>query len=66
MDIELNKNERIDDLQFNGLKIIQNKNKFCFGTDAVMLANFATDIKENADVLDLGTGTRGYCYFIMW
>ena len=66
MDIELNKDERIDDLQFNELKIIQNKNKFCFGFDAVLLANFATDIKENSDVLDLGTGTRRYCYFVMW
>ena len=35
-------NERIDDLQFRGLKIIQNPEYFCFGTDAVLLADFAT------------------------
>ncbi len=50
------KNERIDDLQFRGLKIIQNPDSFCFGTDAVLLADFAT-VKKNAVVCDLGTGT---------
>ena len=43
----INKNERIDDLQFEGLKIIQNKNFFCFGIDSVLLANFAKNIKES-------------------
>ena len=49
-------NERLDDLQFRGLKIIQNPEYFCFGTDAVLLADFAT-IKKNAEICDLGTGT---------
>ena len=49
-------NERIDDLQFRGLKVIQNPESFCFGTDAVLLADFAT-VKKNAMVCDLGTGT---------
>jgi L-fuculose-phosphate aldolase len=35
----INENERIDDLQYKGLKIIQNKDGFCFGIDAVLLAN---------------------------
>ncbi len=48
--------ERIDDLQFRGLKLIQNPESFCFGTDAVLLADFAT-VKKNAVVCDLGTGT---------
>lgn len=52
----LKKNERIDDLQFRGLKIIQNPEYFCFGTDAVLLADFAT-VKKNAKICDLGTGT---------
>lgn len=30
-------NERIDDLQFRGLKIIQNPQYFCFGMDAFCL-----------------------------
>ena len=54
--IELNDNERIDDLQRNGYQIIQNGNKFCFGMDAVLLSSFAT-ARENEKVLDIGTGT---------
>ncbi len=49
-------NERIDDLQINNLKIIQNPKGFCFGIDAVLLANFVS-LKKNAKVVDLGTGT---------
>lgn len=49
-------NERIDDLQLKGLKIIQKKDLFCFGIDAVLLSWFA-DIKKNSNVIDLGTGT---------
>ncbi len=49
--------ERVDDLQLNGIKIIQNPNWFCFGTDAVLLADYAThSIKKNAKVLDLCSG----------
>ena len=57
MKIDLNENERIEDLQINDLKIIQNKTGFCFGIDSVLLSDFAKEIKENARVLDLGTGT---------
>lgn len=56
-EIYLNKNERIDDLECDGLKIIQNKEGFCFGIDAVILSDFAKDIRNNSLVLDLGTGT---------
>lgn len=48
--------ERLDDLNRNGYKIIQNKEKFCFGMDAVLLSGFA-HVKEGENVLDLGTGT---------
>lgn len=54
--INLNPNERIDDLLAGGLKIIQDKTQFCFSLDAVLLAHFAT-VKRNARGLDLGTGT---------
>ena len=57
MEVILKDNERIDDLQLNNLKIIQNKDGFCFGIDAVLLADFAKDIHNNSKVLDLGTGT---------
>lgn len=57
MEMELKENERIDDLEFKKLKIIQNTKGFCFGIDAVLLSDFAKNIKKNAKVLDLGTGT---------
>lgn len=46
---------RTDDLQINNLKIIQDDELFCFGTDSVLLANFANP-KPNAKILDIGTG----------
>lgn len=48
--------ERVDDLQIKGYKIIQNPQNFCFGMDAVLLSDFAK-IKKNDKVIDLGTGT---------
>lgn len=49
--------ERIDDLQYKGLKIIQNTEGFCFGIDSVLLTEFAKDMKKNKTIVDLGTGT---------
>ena len=54
--VEIKENERIDDLQRNGYRIIQNPEKFCFGMDAVLLSGFAR-VKSGAKVLDMGTGT---------
>ena len=48
--------ERIDDLGINGYRIIQKKNSFCFGMDAVLLSDFAS-VRPGGKVLDLGTGT---------
>lgn len=48
--------ERIDELQRNGYRIIQNKEGFCFGMDAVLLSGFA-QVKEGECAIDLGTGT---------
>ena len=55
--MDLLEDERIDDLEYKGLKIIQNKNGFCFGIDSVLLSDFAKNIKKNAKVIDIGTGT---------
>ena len=55
-DIILNEHEKIEDLQCKGLRIIQNKKWFCFGMDAVLLANYC-DLKKGSKVVDLGTGT---------
>ena len=49
-------NERVDDLQLKGFKIIQDPAKFCFGIDAVLLSGFA-DVRKGDTVMDLGTGT---------
>ncbi len=54
--ISLKENERLDELQRNGYRIIQNPEKFCFGMDAVLLSGFA-QVKPGGTVLDLGTGT---------
>ncbi len=56
MMISLKPNERIDDLQCKGYRIIQNKGMFCFGMDAVLLANFVKQKPGNC-CIDLGTGT---------
>lgn len=52
----LRNNERIDDLQISGYRIIQDPERFCFGMDAVLLSGFA-NARETDTVLDLGTGT---------
>lgn len=56
MEVELNKNERIDELQYKGLKIIQDTTGFCFGIDSVLLSDFAKGIRTGSEVVDLGTG----------
>ncbi len=47
--------ERIEDLG-DGFKIIQDKSKFCYGTDAAVLADFIT-AKPKEKVIDLCSGT---------
>lgn len=56
MEIMIKENERIDDLQRNGYGIIQKKDGFCFGMDAVLLSGFAR-VKKGERAIDLGTGT---------
>ncbi|MEG2310524.1 MAG: tRNA1(Val) (adenine(37)-N6)-methyltransferase [Clostridia bacterium] len=49
--------ERIDNLGINDLKIIQDSNFFCFGTDSVLLANFVNSSSFKNIIVDLCTGT---------
>lgn len=56
MDNLVKPDERVDDLQINGYKIIQHPDKFCFGMDAVLLSSFVK-VKEKEVVVDFGTGT---------
>ena len=48
--------ERLDDLQCRGLKIIQRPDAFRFGTDSVLLADFAAP-RRGERAADLGCGT---------
>ncbi|NLX76482.1 MAG: tRNA1(Val) (adenine(37)-N6)-methyltransferase [Clostridiaceae bacterium] len=52
----LKEGERLDDLQLNGLKIIQKPDCFCFGIDAVLLSDYVR-VEKNSRIIDLGTGT---------
>ena len=52
----LHEGERIDDLQLQGLRIIQKERGFRFGMDAVLLADFAR-VDERDRAADFGTGT---------
>ncbi len=53
---DLKEHEQLVDLQRNGLVLIQDRRRFCFGMDAVLLSGFA-EVKRGETVLDLGTGT---------
>ena len=48
--------ENLDDLQLKGLMLIQKKDGFKFGVDAVLLSHFA-NVKKKHRVIDLCTGT---------
>ena len=56
MDVQILEGERVDDLQRNGLRVIQKEAGFRFGTDAVLLADFA-QARRGERVCDMGTGT---------
>ena len=62
--IKLYEDETVDDLQLNGLKLIQKKDSFRFGVDGVLLSDFAR-IKKNFRVIDLCTGTGIVPFLIM-
>ena len=54
--MRLNEDERLDDLQFKNLKIIQNRNRYCFSADAVLLSYFL-QVGAKEKLLDIGTGS---------
>ena len=57
-------NEKVEDLGLKGYKVIQTKDGFCFGSDAVLLSRFAK-IKKGARVLDMCTVT-GIITDLLW
>ena len=55
---KLQEKERIDEIGFGDLKLIQKKGTFCYGVDAVILSDFAARISKNPhSICDMGTGT---------
>ena len=56
--------ETVENLQLNGLRLIQKKNGFRFGMDSVLLADFA-DIRPKDTVADFGTG-NGVLLFLLY
>lgn len=59
----LNEDETLDDLELKGIMVIQKKNAFRFGVDAVLLANYAK-VSKGMKVIDFCTGT-GIVPFIL-
>lgn len=55
MEVEILKDERVEDLDCQGLKIIQNKNFYTFTSDSVILANFIK-LNKNDECVEIGTG----------
>ena len=64
--IKLKKDERIDDLEFKNLKIIQNNNGFCFGIDSILLSDFAKNLKKKCKGIRLRNWDWNNCNFVMW
>lgn len=57
--------ERIENIGFGDLKLIQDTDQFCYGVDAVILADFAAKLNPNMQkAMDLGTG-NGIIPFIL-
>ena len=56
--MDIRDGERLDEIGFGGLKLIQKPQDFCYGVDAELLADFAASIaKKKLAIIDLGTGT---------
>ena len=51
----MNENLFVSDFPKKNLSVVQDKNAFCFGLDAVLLSDFAV-AKNKSEVFDLGTG----------
>jgi tRNA1Val (adenine37-N6)-methyltransferase len=55
-EVKLLNDERLDDLEYEDLHIIQKPSLYCFSSDAVLLANLVRASKSDT-IVDFGTGT---------
>ena len=55
-EVTLKAGERVDSLSYGTLRLIQRTDGFRFGTDSVLLSDFAS-LRPRQRVIDLGTGT---------
>lgn len=64
-EVKLNKNERIDQLYSQNIKIIQSEDVFSFSLDAVLLANFVKINRSNKNqIVDLCAGNGAVGLFV--
>ena len=63
--MKLKESEKCVDLGISNLRLIQNTDYFCFGTDSVMLANFMESNSSKNIILDLCSGS-GVIPFIIY
>jgi len=56
MEVQLEKGEFIEDLQFAGLRFIQSEDTVKFGTDSILLSSFI-ELARGEKLVDFGTGT---------
>ena len=61
----IRENERLDDLELDNLKIIQNKSGYKFSTDSVLLANFGK-AKQNDIYVDMCSGSGVVAMLFLW
>lgn len=61
----LKEGERLDEIGFGDLRLIQKPKEFCYGIDSVLLAAFA-EIKKGERVIDLGTGSGVILLILSW
>ena len=54
---------RIDEIGFGDLKLIQDPDEFCYGTDAVLLARFA-NLQSGLKIVDLCTGNGAVAFML--
>lgn len=53
-----NEQERVDKLHIDAYQIIQNRNHFRYGTDAVLLSWYVScKVHQKSHIIDIGTGT---------